>query len=114
MAYLPENSNRLYHSGGLDPVPGCAVMAVRMNNMGSLCGLAALLVTAPLVWAAEARGSIRHDVVFTHYGEVWGNRGLARRLLSPATAARLERQVADSGKTLSGQHVDLAAERFVV
>ena len=39
---------------------------------------------------------------------------MVRRLLSPATVARLERQLADSGKTLTGQPIDLAAERFTV
>jgi len=89
-------------------------MAVRITGLWGVCGLAALLPTAPLVWGAEAAGTVLHDVVFTRYGALSGNREMARRLLSPATAARLERQLADSGKTLSGQPVDLSAEKFVV
>ncbi len=52
--------------------------------------------------------------MFTHYGALSGNAEMARRLLSPATVARLERQLADSGQTLSGQPVNLSAEKFVV
>jgi hypothetical protein len=78
-----------------------------------LCGLSVLLAPA-LLWPAEPAGRILREVVFSHYGTASRNRELVRRLLSPATAMGLERQLAASGETLSGQPVDLAAERFVV
>jgi pimeloyl-ACP methyl ester carboxylesterase len=90
-------------------------MAVRMIRASChLCGLGMLLLAHAPLRAAPAEGRVLADVVFSHYGGASSNRELVRRLLSPATAARLERQLADGGKTLEGQPVDLAAERFIV
>jgi predicted esterase len=63
---------------------------------------------------ALAGGQILRDVVLTDYAERSGNAELARRVLSPLAAARLEAERRRSGKTLAGQAVNLAAERFVV
>jgi pimeloyl-ACP methyl ester carboxylesterase len=91
-------------------------MAVRLTHMlRNICGLSVLLTLSPAqLWAETAGGKILRDVVFSHYGTASGNREMVRRLLSPATSARVERQLTAAGKTLSGQPVNLAAERYVV
>ena len=73
-----------------------------------------LLLASALSCAATVNGKILRDVVFSHYAVHASNPELARRLLSPATAARLERQMASSGRILAGEAVDLAAEKFIV
>jgi dienelactone hydrolase len=71
-----------------------------------------LLAAAPL--DALAEGQTLRDVVFTDYGERSSNPEIVRRLLSPLAAARLERELARSGKTMRGQPVNLSEERYVV
>jgi pimeloyl-ACP methyl ester carboxylesterase len=63
---------------------------------------------------APASGQILTDVIFSRYTEHSGNSERARRLLSPFSAARLERDLGRSGRTLTGQPVNLADEKFVV
>jgi dienelactone hydrolase len=62
---------------------------------------------------AQAVG-LRREVVFTQYSPLSTNAELARRLLSPLTAARLPAILARTGKALREQPIDLADERFVV
>ena len=59
-------------------------------------------------------GTLNTDVVFTDYTPLSSNTELARRLLTPLTAAQLPALVAKSGKALREQPVDLAQENFVV
>lgn len=61
-----------------------------------------------------ADGKILPDVVFTDYADYAANPELFRRLLSPATTARLERESMRSGKAMATRPVNLAAERFIV
>ena len=92
-------------------------MALRMSRVSRVLYVLALLLlmlTPPQIYAAAAGGKILSEVVFSHYGTASSNPELARRLLSPATSARLERQLAASGKTFGGPPIDLAAERFIV
>jgi Esterase PHB depolymerase len=91
-------------------------MAMRITQaLRNICGVALLLALSPAqLRAATAGGRILSDVVFSHYGAASSNREMVRRLLSPATSARLERQLSASGKTLSGQPVDLAVEKYIV
>jgi len=56
----------------------------------------------------------RNDVVFTRYTPLSSNAEMARRLLSPLTAARIPAALARSGKVLAEQPIDLARERFMV
>ncbi len=74
--------------------------------------LLVLLAAVPL--DALAEGQTLRDVVFTDYGEQSSNPEIVRRLLSPLAAARLERELARSGKTMRGQPVNLSEERYVV
>jgi dienelactone hydrolase len=71
-----------------------------------------LLATVPL--EALAEGQTLRDVVFTDYGERSSNPEILRRLLSPLAAARLTQELARSGKTMTGQPVNLAEEKYVV
>ncbi len=91
-------------------------MAVRVSQTWrGACSLAVLLALSPAeLHGATAGGEFHRDVVFSHYGPTSSNREMVRRLLSPATSARIERQLAASGETLSGYPVDLAAERYIV
>jgi poly(3-hydroxybutyrate) depolymerase len=76
--------------------------------LGSVCLLFAL---SQMV---RAEGHTFHDVVFTEYGSYSTNPELTRRLLSPLSAARLEQDLKQSGKTLAAQAVSLPEERFIV
>jgi hypothetical protein len=82
------------------------------NVSVALCGLLFLSPAVPL--AALAEGQTLRDVVFNDYGEMSSNQEIVRRLLSPLAAARLERELTHSGRTVTGQSVNLSEERFVV
>jgi pimeloyl-ACP methyl ester carboxylesterase len=75
-----------------------------------------LLLTAYRVLAdavpAELTGL--HDVVLTQYSPLSANTELARRLLSPLTAARLPQLLARSEKGLTEQPINLAEETFLL
>lgn len=91
-------------------------MAAQAGSPGRplvVCWALLLLVPATPPDALVAGQTFR-DVVFTEYGERSSNPELVRRLLSPLAAARLERELARSGRTMAGQPVNLAEERFLV
>src|SRR5215472_6661835 len=75
---------------------------------------AALLLLAAASPVALAGGEVLREVVFSDYTEHSSNAELARRLLSPLTALRLEQPPAGHESQLTGQPVNLAAERFLV
>jgi dienelactone hydrolase len=55
-----------------------------------------------------------HDAVFSEYSPLSGNAELARRLLSPLSAAQIPDLLAHAGKGLSAQPINLAEEKFAV
>ena len=57
---------------------------------------------------------LQRDVVFTEYSPLSSNTELAQRLLSPLYAARVNRELAQSGQALREQPIDLAREHFAV
>ncbi len=73
-------------------------------------GLTALLAspanTQPIT------SGLRTDVVFSEYSALSSTQELVRRLLSPLGALRVTQEAARAGKTLHGQPIDLASERF--
>lgn len=74
-----------------------------------------LLVLATILYpAARAGGETVRDVVFTEHADASSTPELVRRLLSPLAAARLERAAGASGRTLAGESIRLADERFLV
>ena len=77
---------------------------------------AALLLAARLVaaGAASASGVTLREATFQQYTVFSSNALLVQRLFSPLTAQKIERELSSSGKTLAGQPVDLAKERFLV
>ena len=95
-----------------------ALAFMRMRLMRALRSARTLFAVGSLLSALAAAapndGKLLTDVVFTHYSAYAGNAELARRLLSPATVAQIERQMAASGQKLTGQAIDLSAERFSV
>jgi hypothetical protein len=76
-------------------------------------GLAMLLASA-VGWAGSIDGKILRNVTFSTYGTYSSDAELTRRLLTPATAARLQREAASSGLSLAAQPLNLAAEKFIV
>ena len=74
---------------------------------------APLLFSFAVAQNAMAGGELFRDVVFTEYSERSCSAELARRLLSPLTAAQLDRQ-ARSGKKLVEQPIKLSEEKFIV
>lgn len=91
-------------------------MPVRIKRAsGDLSRLVMMLLLSSTSMCAPATdGKILSDVVLSHYGPAASNPELARRLLSPATLAQIERQLSASGRTLAGQAINLAAERYVI
>jgi pimeloyl-ACP methyl ester carboxylesterase len=57
---------------------------------------------------------LQPDVVFSDYTPLSSNLEMARRLLTPLNAARLPVLVAQSGKALREQPVDLAQEKYAL
>lgn len=77
------------------------------------------LLLACLAWpltgaAGDAPTGLVHDAVFSHYGEPASSAELARRLVTPLNAWRLQQRAAASGVALKDQPVDLAQERFAL
>jgi pimeloyl-ACP methyl ester carboxylesterase len=85
----------------------------RLNRALLACSLA-LIVSPTLCGAATGNGQLLRDVTFTQYSPYASAAELVRRLLSPATAARLQRESQKSGASLAGQVVNLAEEKFIV
>jgi hypothetical protein len=82
------------------------------GKAASAYGVLLVLLAGPP--AAGAESQTLRDVVFTEYGELSGNAQLLRRLLSPLSVARVERELARSGHILAGHPIELAGERFLV
>ena len=74
-------------------------------------------VAALLIQPASAQtivSGLRDEVVFTEYSPLSSTAELVRRLLSPLTALRVNQEARLAGKTLHGQPIDLARERFSI
>jgi dienelactone hydrolase len=72
---------------------------------------AALVLFASISNAAPAENTSQ-TVTFTEYTPLSKNLEMARRLLSPLTAARIPEQLADRGRALADQAIDLTDEKF--
>jgi pimeloyl-ACP methyl ester carboxylesterase len=57
---------------------------------------------------------LKTDVVFSEYSALASTQELVRRLVSPLGALRATQAAAQEGKTLRGQPIDLAGERFSI
>ncbi len=70
-------------------------MSVRIARaLRGYISLVLLWLLLPISTCAPATaGKLLTDVVFTHYGSASSNSELARRLLSPATFARIEHEL---------------------
>jgi pimeloyl-ACP methyl ester carboxylesterase len=75
--------------------------------------LAFFIALFVLSHSAYAQG-LQQDVVFSDYSPLSSNTEMARRLLSPLTAAQIPQNLARTGSTLREQPIDLAEEKFVV
>jgi pimeloyl-ACP methyl ester carboxylesterase len=74
--------------------------------------VAALLIQ-PAGAQAGASG-LRDEIVFTEYTPLSSTAELVRRLLSPLTALHLSQEAERTGRTLRGQAIDLAKERYSI
>jgi pimeloyl-ACP methyl ester carboxylesterase len=73
------------------------------------------VIGALMIGGMSARaGTLTNDVVFTDYTPLSSNVELARRLLTPFEAAELPKRLAELGKGLAEQPIDLTQEKFVV
>lgn len=77
------------------------------------------LLLACLAWpfvaaAGDAPTGLISDAVFTHYGDYASSGELARRLVTPINAWRLQQRAAASGMALKEQPIDLAQEHFAL
>jgi len=80
---------------------------------GSLVAAIALIALAATPAGSPAQG-LQTGVVFTESTPFSRNAEIGRRVLSPLDLERIDAAVARSGKQLSGQPIDLAAERFTL
>lgn len=76
--------------------------------------LAAVSLAVPTAGAAAASGVTLREVEFHEYSALSSNAMLVRRLFSPLTAQKIEREASSSGRTLTGQPLDLTKERFLI
>jgi hypothetical protein len=79
--------------------------------------LAALLtVNLGLAAAAPAQGptGLQHDVVFSDYSQLASVSEVLRRTLSPLDDLKVQEELTRSGRTLEGQSINLANERFIL
>lgn len=87
-----------------------------MRSCGAAIGcfaLALVLSMAPCA-AAQAPTGLQQGVTFTAYTPLAGNAERMRRLLSPLTTWRMQRQWQKAHQRLSEQAIDLAQERFAL
>jgi dienelactone hydrolase len=85
-----------------------------MSARGLLClsfSIPALCASADIVPTA---GTGLHDALFTEYSQLASNAELARRMLTPLSAAQIPQLLARAGKGLSEQPINPAEEKFVV
>jgi pimeloyl-ACP methyl ester carboxylesterase len=79
---------------------------------------AAVLVLwiCPLVCAAPALGpsGLQREVVFSNYSQLASGPELLRRTLSPLDALQVQQALAQSGRQLQTQSLNLAEERFIL
>ena len=73
-----------------------------------LACLAGLAFAAP---AADVATGVFKDVVFSQYSNLSSSTELARRLVTPLNAWRLQRHAAGLGIAIAEQPIDLAKER---
>ena len=76
------------------------------------CGMALIAVCASADTAPAKTGP--QNVLFSEYSPLATNAELARRLLTPLTAAKIPQLLARAGKGLSDQPINLSDEKFVV
>jgi hypothetical protein len=79
----------------------------------------AIFGAAVLAWLGafsemRAQAATENDVVFSEYSKLSSNLELARRMLSPLEAAQLPQLLAQMGKGLREQPIDLAQETFAL
>lgn len=96
------------------PRQAMATHRTAMRSRVAVIGCFALALVLSIAPCAAARwpDGLQENVVFTGYTPLAGNAERVRRLLSPLTAWRLQRQLRQAHQQLSGQAVDLAQERF--
>jgi hypothetical protein len=90
---------------------------MRANSIGIVLILCAFGAGAPNVCAAQdapAAPGLHRDVVFSEYAPPSESRETLRRMLTPLAFAQMEKNAAQSGKTLAVQPLDLKGERFTV
>jgi pimeloyl-ACP methyl ester carboxylesterase len=83
-----------------------------MNRRALLFACLTWLATAAS--AGDAPTGMLNDVTFSRYGDYASSAELARRLVTPINAWRLQQHAALSGTVLKDQPIDLVQERFAL
>jgi pimeloyl-ACP methyl ester carboxylesterase len=86
----------------------------RLSQRRFLTGAVAAALLVSIAGAQSVSPGLKNDVVFTEYSPLSSIVELSRRLFSPLTALRLNQYAAGAGKTLGGQPIDLAKERYSI
>jgi pimeloyl-ACP methyl ester carboxylesterase len=86
----------------------------RLSRWAFLPGAIAAALLVSFARAQSTASGLRTDVVFTEYSPLSSTAELVRRLTSPLTALRLDQEAERAGKTLRGQPIDLARERYSI
>jgi pimeloyl-ACP methyl ester carboxylesterase len=84
----------------------------RKARGGLTAGIAALLMVP--AGAQTVLSGLRNEVVFTEYSALSSVAELVRRSFSPLRSLRLAQEAERTGRTLHGQSIDLAKERYSI
>lgn len=86
----------------------------QLSHRTFLAGVVGAAAIMSFASAQSVSPGVTSDVVFTEYSPLSSIAELVRRLSSPLSALRLERNAAGAGQTLRGQPIDLAKERYSI
>jgi hypothetical protein len=87
-------------------------MNSRIWALSAACALSTVRLAAQSPSEGAAPVGPQSNVVFTQYSSLSSAAEIVRRMLSPLEARRVTRAASRSGKSLQGQPLDLAKERF--
>jgi hypothetical protein len=87
-------------------------MNCRIWALTAACALGSVRLAAQSPSEAAAPVGPQSNVVFTRYSSLSSAAEIVRRMLSPLEARRVMQAASRSGKSLQGQPLDLAKERF--
>ena len=88
--------------------------ALAVSRCALLLGAVLTAMPMPSANTQAVTAGLKNGAVFTEYSALSTTPELVRRLLSPLSGLRVKQEAANTGKTLRGQPIDLASERFSI